>query len=77
MKVVKTSTYIFSTDIGVLVSKLQDVEEYSVEDIIHDRSVSQARAIQFMRMAKAAAGQPVAERTMETTYSQISGELPK
>ena len=45
-------SYLISTDIGIVRVGIQLVTGYDVEDIVHDRAVSQARAVQMMQLGK-------------------------
>lgn len=45
-------SYLVSTDIGIMRVHLEQVRGYDVEDIIRDKAISQARAVQFMQLGK-------------------------
>lgn len=71
-----TGAYIFHTDLGVVVAQLQQVVNYDVEDIIHDRAQSQALAVKFLLLGnQASPNDPTAARTIPTAYSQSEEEL--
>jgi len=44
--------YIVSTDIGIMRVHVQTVKGYDVEDIVRDKAISQARAVQFSQIGK-------------------------
>lgn len=75
-KVLSSESFIFHTDIGTMLIRTSDVQRYDVEDIIRDKAVSQARAIQFLNLGKAAdPNHPTVARTKSSIYYQNQEEL--
>jgi hypothetical protein len=72
----KESSYLVSTDIGTVRVHLQDVESYDVEDIVRDRAISQARAVQMLQLGKQIdATKPTAARTLKSAWLNNDEEL--
>lgn len=67
-----------STDIGFALVKLQEVYGYDVEDVVRDKAISQAKAIQMLNLGKSidptkAAG----ARTINSVWLNNNVELLK
>jgi len=50
--VTDTKGYLVSTDLGIFHVNLEQVAGYDVEDIVRDRALSQARAVQLLYLGK-------------------------
>lgn len=75
-KELSSESFIFHTDIGMMMIKVSDVQYYDIEDIVRDKSVSQARAVQLMNLGKgASANQPTVARTKSSVYFKNEEEL--
>lgn len=67
--VVDTKSYYFSTDIGFVRTDIISVVGYDIEDIVHDKAMSQARAIAFMNIGKTVdPTKPLAARSMPSVW---------
>jgi len=74
--IVPQGSYIFHTDLGPVVVQSNVVINYGVEDIIHDRAMSQALSIRFLNLGnQASPNDPTAARTIATAYSQSQESL--
>ena len=72
------SSYIFNTDIGNVVVQFKEIVNFDVEDIIRQRAISQARAIQLLNIGKQIdINRPTAARTLPTVYLKNTEELPE
>lgn len=70
--------FIFHTDLGSVVTQISQIERYDVEDVIHGRAISQARAVQFLNASKKASpNDPKGERSMTSAFTQSDEELVK
>jgi hypothetical protein len=75
-EVVKQSSYVVSADIGLFQVKLTEVRGYDVEDIVQDKSFSQARAVQMLNLGKQIdQSKPTAERTIPSLWINNTEEL--
>jgi hypothetical protein len=75
-EVTSRKAYVFHTDLGTVVTELRVVARYDVEDIIRDRSVSQARSVQLLNESKRSSpNDPAAARTLGSVYTQSAEEL--
>ncbi len=76
-KVTASDSYIFHTDLGAAVITLQTIANYDVEDVIRDRAISQARAIQLYNQANLVSpNDPTVPRTISSVYAASGEELP-
>lgn len=67
--VVSKKAYLFSTDIGFARTEISEVVGYDVEDIVKDKAISQARAIQFLNLGKSIdPTKPIAARTIPSVW---------
>jgi len=67
--VVNTKSYFFSTDVGFVRTDITTVTGYDIEDIVHDKAISQARAIAFMNLGKSIdPTKPLAARSMPSIW---------
>lgn len=74
--VVSTSSYLFSTDIGFARTNVTEVVGYDIEDIVKDKALSQARAIQFLTQGKTIdPTKPTAARTIPSVWLNNDEEL--
>lgn len=63
------SSYLVSADIGILQVQLQTVSGYDIEDIVHDRAISQARLVQLANLGKSIdPTKPVGARTISSVW---------
>jgi len=61
--------YLVSTDIGIMKTHIETVTGYDVEDIVHDKAVSQARAVQFTNIGKMInPNAPTTSRTLPSAW---------
>ena len=68
--------YLVSTDIGIMRTHIETVTGYDVEDIVHDKAVSQARALQFlMRGNSIDPNAPSTSRTIPTAWLNNNEKL--
>ena len=51
-KIIATKTYLIATVLGNIAVRNDLVSGYDVEDIVHEKAESQARAIQMMNIGK-------------------------
>ena len=73
-----TKSFLFHTDLGAVILKVDTVAEYDVEDIIRRRAIAQARVIQMYNQAKQSNPNDLsAPRTMESVYTRSGEELPE
>jgi hypothetical protein len=69
-------SYLVSTDIGIFHVRLSTVTGYDVEDIIRDRAISQARAVQMLYLGKQISPMmPVTPRTVPSVWLNNKEEL--
>jgi len=70
-------SYLVSADIGIMKIQLQRVSGYTVEDIIRDKAVSQARAVQFLYLGKMIdPTAPSTPRTLPSIWLNNDDSLP-
>lgn len=70
------NTFVFHTDIGAVVTQVNLVRRYDVEDIIHNRAISQARRILMINLGKRASpNDPSGPRTMNSVFTTVTEEL--
>lgn len=75
-KITNETTHIVSTDIGIMHVSLQSVVDYDIEDIVHDKAVSQARAVQALYAGKQVdPTAPTASRTIKSVWLNNDQEL--
>jgi len=74
--VVGTKTYVFHTDLGPVVTQINTVSRYDVEDITHNRAISQASRVQFINLGRSVgANGPKATRTIASTFTSVNERL--
>lgn len=72
-----SETFIFHTAVGPVVTQVQTVYRFDVEDIIRNRATALGRKLQFYRLGRDASPNDVkAERTMPSIFTSIKEELP-
>lgn len=65
----KTESYLVSTDIGIVNVTLNTVTGYDIDDIVRDKAVSFARAIQMAALGKRIdQSKPSGARTISSTW---------
>lgn len=70
-------SYLFSTDIGICQTRVATIQGYDVEDIVRNRAISQARAIQLASLGKRIYPQmPTTPRTIKSVWLNNDEELP-
>lgn len=70
-------SHIVSTDLGFFTVKIKTVTGYDMEDVVHDKAVSQARAVQLLMLGKKIdPTKPVASRTISSIWLNNEEELP-
>lgn len=75
--VVSTDTFIFHSDVGPVVTQIQTVYRYDVEDIIRNRATALGRKLQFYRLGQASSpNDPAAARTIPSVFTSLTEELP-
>lgn len=63
------TSYLVSTDIGIMQVKMKTVTGYDVEDIVADKARSQARAVQMANIGKAVdPTKPLGARTLPSIW---------
>ena len=76
-QLVREDSHIVSTDMGFFQVKVKTVKGYDMEDIVHDKAVSQARAVQLLVLGKKIdPTKPVASRSLKTLWLNNEEELP-
>lgn len=74
--VVKSNSYLVSSDLGILQVTLSTVKGYDVEDVVHDKAISQARAVQMLYLGKRISPlMPTVDRTVTSVYLNNIEEL--
>jgi hypothetical protein len=67
--VIDSKSYFFSTSVGFVRTDITTVTGYDIEDIVHDKAISQARAIAFMNIGKSIdPTKPLAARSMPSIW---------
>jgi hypothetical protein len=51
-KATNQAVFVFNTDLGNVITKIEDVSAYDVEDLIGDKAFSQAQIVNFERVAE-------------------------
>jgi hypothetical protein len=75
-QLVRQSSYVVSADIGLFQVRISAVTGYDVEDIIQDKALSQARAVQMLNLGKQIdQGKPQAARTISSLWLNNTEEL--
>lgn len=75
--VASTENFIFHTDLGPVVTQIQVVQRYDVEDIIRNRATALGRKLQFYRLGQESSpNDPSAARTMTSVFTSTDEELP-
>jgi hypothetical protein len=70
------NSYIFSTDLGPVVAQVTTLVNFDVDDIIHNRAMSQALAVSFLNIGKTVSpNDPKAARTITSAFSSSTEEL--
>ena len=79
MSTVKSeASYLVSMDIGLMRVSVQQVESYDVEDIVRDKAISQARAVQAINLGKQIdPTNPKGSRTLDSVWLNNEEELLK
>ena len=73
---VSSNSHIISSDMGFFQVKIKTVVGYDMEDIIHDKAISQARAVQMMTLGKRIdPTKPVASRSLPSLWLNNEEEL--
>lgn len=73
---VKAESYLVSTDLGIMQVKLSTVTGYDVEDIVHDKAISQARSVQMLYLGKRVSPlMPTTPRTVSSVYLNNEEEV--
>ena len=68
-KLVKEETFLFHTDLGAVVTKVFDYDNYDIEDVVRDKAKEQALIIQFERLAaEQDINALVGPRTLKTSF---------
>lgn len=76
-KVITAKGYVFHTDIGAVVVKVETLANFDVEDVIRGRAIAQARSIQFYNKAQQSSpNDQKAPRTISSAYTVTGEELP-
>jgi hypothetical protein len=74
--VLKETSYLVSSDVGLIQVRLRTVVGYDVEDIIQDKAISQARAVQLLGLGKLIdQSNPTSERSVPSLYLNNDEEL--
>jgi hypothetical protein len=72
----RETSYLVSSDVGLMQVRLRTVEGYDVEDIIQDKAISQARAVQLLGLGKLIdQSNPTSERSVPSLYLNNNEEL--
>lgn len=73
---VSSTVYLASTDLGICATRMSQVRGYDVEDIVRDKAVSQARAVQLLYLGKRIRpNMPTTPRTIKTVWRDNQREL--
>jgi hypothetical protein len=74
--ILKETSYLVSSDVGLIQVRLRTVVGYDVEDIIQDKAISQARAVQLLGLGKLIdQSNPTSERSVPSLYLNNDEEL--
>jgi hypothetical protein len=74
--IVGIESFFFSTDVGFVRTDMMMVAGYDIEDIVHDKGISQARAIQFLNLGKSIdPTKPLAARSLPSAWLNNEEEL--
>jgi len=74
--VLDEASYLVSADLGLIQVKLKNVQGYDVEDIVADKAISQARAVQFLNLGKRVdQSKPTSPRTISSIFLNNEEEL--
>lgn len=75
---VSVKSHIISSDMGFFQVKIKTVTGYDMEDVVHDKAVSQARAVQMLTLGKRIdPTKPVASRSLSSLWLNNEEELPE
>ena len=79
MSLIETKgVYLVHTDLGPVIVESSIVKRFDMEDIIRNRAISQAQAVQFLSLGKQASPNDVTgARTLKSKYAQSDEELPE
>lgn len=76
-KLEEESSFLVSTDVGIVQAKIQSVTGYDVDDIVRDKAQSLCRAIQMLVAGKMVdPTAPVGARTVSSVWLNNEEELP-
>lgn len=68
--VTNQNSFVFHTDLGPVVAQVSTVMRYDVEDIIHNRAISQALRVRFVALGQAASpNDPSSDRTIVSAFT--------
>ena len=75
-EVLNSKSFLFNTEVGNVLTKIELVEGYDVEDIIRDRAGSQGRAIKLINLGKRIdPNARKAARTISSAYLNNTTEI--
>lgn len=73
---ISRSSYLVSTDVGLMRGDIITVVGYDIEDIIKDKAVSQGRAVMLMNLGKRIdPTKPLAARSVSSAWLNNEEEL--
>ena len=74
-ELIETKTYLIVTALGNIALRRHLVSDYSVEDMVRSRAISQARLVQMMNVGNNLDGNPTLPAEALPTVFQESEEL--
>jgi len=76
-RVIDEKSFIVSTDVGLVQTKIKTVSGYDIEDLAQDRSLSQALTIKFVNLGKRIdPNSPKGARTIPSIWKNNENRLP-
>lgn len=70
------STHILHTELGFVVVEVSEVQNFDVEDIVRNKTISLAHALNFVNLGQQVDVNAIkGERTLSSTYTNNSVEL--
>jgi hypothetical protein len=76
--IVSEKEVVFSSEVGIVQTKVTVVRGYDVEDFVKRKAISQGRVLQFINTGKnISINSPTGPRTIPSPYLKNSIELPE
>jgi hypothetical protein len=75
--VLSSKSYLINTDIGMMRVTLQTVEDYDVDDLVHDAAMSQATVLRFIAQgSKVDVNAEIHPKAIRSAFYNNTEELP-